>query len=59
MHVHLNYSSQCITSLGHHLLRECFLCLIVDSIGQGCQIFLGTTYQNGEKTYHITIKYTK
>jgi hypothetical protein len=25
---------------------------------QGCQIFLGTTYQNG-KIYQITIKYTK
>jgi hypothetical protein len=24
---------------------------------QGCQIFLGTTYQNGEKIYQITIKY--
>jgi hypothetical protein len=28
------------------------------SLEQGCQIFLGTTYQNG-KIYRITIKYTK
>jgi hypothetical protein len=26
---------------------------------QGCQIFLGTTYQNGEKIHQITMKYTK
>jgi hypothetical protein len=34
--------------------------LVKDSVVvQGCQIFLGTTYQNGEKIYHIRIKYTK
>jgi hypothetical protein len=26
---------------------------------QGCQTFLGTTYQNGEKRNQITINYTK
>jgi hypothetical protein len=26
---------------------------------QGCQIFLGTTYQEGVKMYQITTKYTK
>jgi hypothetical protein len=26
---------------------------------QGCQIFLATTYQNGEKLYQLTIKFTK
>jgi hypothetical protein len=26
---------------------------------QGCQIFLGTPYQNGENRYQITINYTK
>jgi hypothetical protein len=26
---------------------------------QGCQIILGTTYQNGEKIYQITIKCSK
>jgi hypothetical protein len=25
---------------------------------QGCQIFLGTTYQNGKEIYQIIIKYT-
>jgi hypothetical protein len=26
---------------------------------QGCQIFLGTTYQKQEKIYLITVKYTE
>jgi hypothetical protein len=26
---------------------------------QGCQIFLGTTYQNGENMYQMTTKYTQ
>jgi hypothetical protein len=26
---------------------------------QGCQIFLGTKYQNGKEVYQITTNYTK
>jgi hypothetical protein len=37
---------------------QIFKGLVRSSANQGCQIFLGTTYQNGEKyTYQMTTKY--
>jgi hypothetical protein len=29
------------------------------NVAQGCQIFIGTTYQNGENIYQTTIDYAK
>jgi hypothetical protein len=38
--------------------RQFFFTFFVSE--QGCQIFLGTTYQNGKKyVYQMTTKYTK
>jgi hypothetical protein len=62
------YVKKCsLTSASGFFLEKVqnWLCFEILRTAQGCQIFLGATYQNGKnipnnhKIYHITIKYTK